>query len=70
MGLPVPLPKNPIPLSALRASNLVVVAFGHSSRPLSSNPEYAPAKPLEPSVFILFMPYIDIRSSEKSCIEV
>jgi len=46
------LPKIPIPLSALAASNLVAEVF---SCPLSSNPEYVPAKPLELSVFKLFM---------------
>jgi len=44
--------KNPILLSALWASNLVAEVF---SCPLSSNTEYAPAKPLELSVFKLFI---------------
>jgi len=38
--LAAPSPRTPYTLSALRAANLVAEGF---SRPLSSNPEYAPA---------------------------
>ena len=45
-------PRTPSPLSTPRVSNLVAEVF---SRPLNSNPEYARAKPLELSVFKLFI---------------
>ena len=48
-GADCPLPKNPIPaVGPLRPRTSV-------SRPVSSDPEYARAKPLELSVFKLFI---------------
>jgi len=56
-GAPCPLPMNPIP--ALGPSGLEprgLVSFGYSFQaPISSNPEYAAAKPIELSVFKLFI---------------